>query len=430
MSETLTRDKKIKDWEDQQRQLFLEACIPQQERYSLSWGEGNAWCAESSTSEHKRELLECREYDKTFYYHRFQLPLKIVHDFIHLYRVTDPSVSAQLQHDLDHAQRQWHKSGIQSEKRESNTEEVTAERDLYAFPPPLSYVGGMDISFFPNNPNRGVVCLVVLQYPSLEVVHVFMEECVLLEEYIVGFLAFREVPLLQRLWENAFPTMQKEGCVPQLVVLDGCGTHHIRRAGLAVQLGVRLGIATIGCAKNMLFVGEVGADEVVDAMKRKKEWVEGREKETGRGEMHGSSRGQRDLPAVPVLVSSSLSSASTRCFSPMTERKKVVQKTSHTTFPCVLHPPDRKMQFTSIAPVVYPIVGYSVPPILYGYAALTSPSPKKCIFISPGNHVGYAASVVLVLSMCCCRIPEPTRLADFYSREFIRQTAVVATPSE
>lgn len=429
MSELLERDKKIKDWEIQQRQLFLEACLPQLEHYSLSLSKGNSLCAESSTGEYKREFLECRECDETFHYHHFQLPFETLNAFINFYRVMDPSVSAQLQHDLDHEQRQWRKSAIRNEKTDCITEEASGERYLSAFPPPLMYVGGMDISFFPNNPNKGVVCLVILEYPSLEVVNVFMEKCALVEEYIVGFLAFREVPPLQRLWENALPTMQKEGCVPQLVVVDGCGTHHIRRAGLAVHLGVRLGIATIGCAKNMLFVDEVGVEEVTHAIEQKKEWAE-REKETGRGEMHASFHWQRVLPPVPVLTSFSLSSSSTLCFSPVKDQRKVPQKTSPSISSCVLHPPDRKKQFPSIAPVVYPIVGYRVPPILYGYAALTSPSPKKCLFISPGNHVGYATSVVLVLSMCCCRIPEPTRLADFYSREFIRQSAGVASSSE
>lgn len=60
--------------------------------------------------------------------------------------------------------------------------------------------------------------------------------------YVPGFLAFREVPFILR-------ALEKLKVRPDLVVCDGYGVAHPRRAGLAVHLGVETGLPCFGVAK-------------------------------------------------------------------------------------------------------------------------------------------------------------------------------------
>ncbi len=72
--------------------------------------------------------------------------------------------------------------------------------------------------------------------------------------YIAGFLAFREVtPLLDLL-----QTLKQENpdIFPQVVIVDGNGTLHPRRFGLASHLGVLANVPTIGVGKNFLQIND------------------------------------------------------------------------------------------------------------------------------------------------------------------------------
>ncbi|RHZ61727.1 hypothetical protein Glove_346g34 [Diversispora epigaea] len=108
----------------------------------------------------------------------------------------------------------------------------------------LRYIGGVDVSFLENNDQEAVASLVVLEYPSLEVIYEDFKMIKLKLPYIAGYLAFREVdPLLELLdllkQNNPF-------IYPQIIFVDGNGTLHPRRFGLACHLGVLANIPTIG----------------------------------------------------------------------------------------------------------------------------------------------------------------------------------------
>ena len=64
--------------------------------------------------------------------------------------------------------------------------------------------------------------------------------------YIVGFLAFREVPAYKALLARVREPR------PQVLLIDGFGVLHHRRCGSASHLGVETGYATIGVGKHLL----------------------------------------------------------------------------------------------------------------------------------------------------------------------------------
>ncbi|KAL6048400.1 Endonuclease V [Balamuthia mandrillaris] len=118
--------------------------------------------------------------------------------------------------------------------------------------PPLSLVGGVDISFIKDDPVNACASLVVLSYPQLKVVYKDFQMVELRQPYIAGFLAFREVPHLVPLFDKLRRTSPE--LVPQLVFVDGNGILHPRGFGLACHLGVLTDIPMIGVGKTFLFV--------------------------------------------------------------------------------------------------------------------------------------------------------------------------------
>ncbi|KAJ2004618.1 hypothetical protein GGI04_002451 [Coemansia thaxteri] len=124
--------------------------------------------------------------------------------------------------------------------------------------PVLERIGGVDISYPRNSPERAVVALVVLAYPSLEILYDECAEIDITVPYKAGFLAFREMEA----YRSAFARLHRSRpeLWPQVVLVDGNGTLHPRRFGSACHLGVALGMPTIGVAKNFLHIDGVPAD--------------------------------------------------------------------------------------------------------------------------------------------------------------------------
>lgn len=114
---------------------------------------------------------------------------------------------------------------------------------------PVELVAGVDIS--PVAPGKGRGAVVVMKYPSMEIVEVAVSDTEVTFPYIPGLLAFRELqPML-----TACAMLSS---TPQLLFVDGQGLAHPRRLGLASHLGLFLNLPTIGCAKSRL-VGHHGA---------------------------------------------------------------------------------------------------------------------------------------------------------------------------
>lgn len=115
----------------------------------------------------------------------------------------------------------------------------------------IAHVAGADVHF----PSRGAVraAIVVLSYPSLEIVDrsVFEGPCTF--PYVPGLLSFREIPPL-------LEALRALRAAPDCFLCDGQGIAHPRGLGLASHFGLVTGIPAIGCAKSPLFgrFGEPG----------------------------------------------------------------------------------------------------------------------------------------------------------------------------
>jgi len=130
----------------------------------------------------------------------------------------------------------------------------------------LHLIGGVDISFVKDNPIDACASLIVLKYPSFQIVYSNFKMVKLKLPYIPSFLAFREVSFLMDLLNELRTT--KPHLVPQVILVDGNGILHPRGFGLASHLGVLSGIPTIGVGKTFFHVDGITTDKVKEMEKQ------------------------------------------------------------------------------------------------------------------------------------------------------------------
>lgn len=86
---------------------------------------------------------------------------------------------------------------------------------------------------------------------------VFLKKYPVEEEYQSGYFAFREGKILEQCLHDILKTTTLR---PKLLIIDGHGTAHPRKLGLATWVGIKCKIPSIGVAKNTLlnYEGELG----------------------------------------------------------------------------------------------------------------------------------------------------------------------------
>jgi deoxyribonuclease V len=110
-------------------------------------------------------------------------------------------------------------------------------------PSALKLIAGCD-SAFPT-PDTILSVFVTFSWPDLTPQHVAWAQGPVPLPYVPGFLAFREVPNLLR----AYTELPE---APEVILVDGHGSAHPRRLGIAAQLGVELERPTLGVGKSRL----------------------------------------------------------------------------------------------------------------------------------------------------------------------------------
>lgn len=109
---------------------------------------------------------------------------------------------------------------------------------------PPDLIGGADVGFEQGGEVTRAA-MVLLKYPSLELVEYTVARVATTMPYIPGFLSFRETPALMAAWQQL---SQK----PDLLFVDGHGISHPRRLGVASHFGLLVDVPTIGVAKKRL----------------------------------------------------------------------------------------------------------------------------------------------------------------------------------
>lgn len=112
-------------------------------------------------------------------------------------------------------------------------------------PAHLRLIAGCDSSF--PTPETILSAVVLLAWPGLVVQAVAWHYGAVTLPYIPGFLAFREAPNLVAAYAHLPPDE-----LPDVLVVDGHGSAHPRRLGIAAQLGVALDRPALGVGKSRL----------------------------------------------------------------------------------------------------------------------------------------------------------------------------------
>ncbi|HEY2454915.1 MAG TPA: deoxyribonuclease V [Scandinavium sp.] len=115
--------------------------------------------------------------------------------------------------------------------------------DRFSEDPP-TLIGGADVGFEQGGEITRAA-IVLLKYPSLELVEYQIARIPTTMPYIPGFLSFREYPALLAAWEQ----LSRK---PDLLFVDGHGISHPRRLGVASHFGLLVDVPTIGVAKKRL----------------------------------------------------------------------------------------------------------------------------------------------------------------------------------
>ncbi len=112
-------------------------------------------------------------------------------------------------------------------------------RDDFA---PIRLIAGVDQAFVGDFILSGIV---VLDYTSLEIVERVHSIEKVIFPYIPTFLSFREGPAIV----SSYRKLKNR---PSILIVDGAGINHPRRAGIATHVGVALDVPTIGITKKIL----------------------------------------------------------------------------------------------------------------------------------------------------------------------------------
>ena len=108
----------------------------------------------------------------------------------------------------------------------------------------IQTIAGADISF--NKYSETIYAgVVVMKFPTMEVLEAAGAIGTTQFPYIPGLLSFREIPALLQAW-------QKLQITPDVLVCDGQDIAHPRRFGIVSHAGLLIEKPTVGCAKSVL----------------------------------------------------------------------------------------------------------------------------------------------------------------------------------
>lgn len=120
-----------------------------------------------------------------------------------------------------------------------------SRRQIVPLSEPPRFVGGLDISY---HHDTAVAAYTLVDLESAELLWHVIRESPVNFPYVSGYLAFRELPALLPVLHAA---AEADKLAP-VIMVDGNGQLHPRRAGIATLLGVLLNRPTIGIGKTLI----------------------------------------------------------------------------------------------------------------------------------------------------------------------------------
>jgi deoxyribonuclease V len=123
---------------------------------------------------------------------------------------------------------------------------MSAAAELTPWSAPPATIGGVDLSYASSS--EAVAAYVRIDVATGDVLFSHTLRRATPFPYIPGYLTFREAPVLVDLLAD----VRQQGRLDSLILVDGSGRLHPRRAGIAVAVGMLAGCATIGVSKHQL----------------------------------------------------------------------------------------------------------------------------------------------------------------------------------
>lgn len=131
---------------------------------------------------------------------------------------------------------------------------IRGKLDLRPLKDMPNYVAGVDTSY--AAPDRAVAAYALVEVATGQLVWSATAVKEVTFPYIPGYLAFRELPVLM----DVLHEVRRARGLAEIILVDGNGILHPRRAGIATCVGIELGVTTIGVGKSLL-CGTVQTDQ-------------------------------------------------------------------------------------------------------------------------------------------------------------------------
>jgi deoxyinosine 3'endonuclease (endonuclease V) len=271
-------------------------------------------------------------------------------------------------------------------------------------------IGGVDVAF-PNDESKNAIAVYVI----LCYVNFVTEPSVIYRShqmfipppYIPSFLSFRESPPLLSLISKQLESHPEWR--PQVIMVDGNGMWHERRAGLACFIG-QCGIPCIGVGKSWYSLNGRNINVKKAVEKSLVEWYN----------LFVSCDEDQSMRDKCVIIDS-IPFADTN-----TQKPGVVGPTTIQEMLCFLHSKAYGLAIPLVDRIRYDTLAYA----LLGHGGHQqqhhnkrgSSGRKNPIYISVGDNITLNDAVALVAFTCgVSRIPEPVREADLYGRFLLRK---------
>lgn len=169
--------------------------------------------------------------------------------------------------NLEELKEQWTLKQLELSKQVSEVDEsLTSSSDGNLF-------GGLDISFIEGDLVNACACYVVID-KDFKVVYQDVSMVKLTAPYIPSFLGFREADILSQMVSQQ--KSKEPAATPGVLMVDGNGLLHPRCCGTACHVGLATGLPTVGVAKNLHLIEDLGLEEERgEAARRLKESFKG-----------------------------------------------------------------------------------------------------------------------------------------------------------